>query len=318
MKGTTNQQSRLIFLLHPLQTGMRKRKGKSALFRPWLIFFVFALSLSILVEDLQAQKIPALGMVSNLENDSLLYAAGFRVIGTTVGSLISPSLSEENFQQNLKKIAALKCSLYMCNVLFPAALKIAGPEVKEKEVLDYLEAVLGRAQKAGVKQLILGSGGARRLPEGYAAEKAKTDFVSLAKGMAAAAQKHNVTIILENLNSTETNFLNTLREAADVVRRVNHPSFRLNADIYHMLKEGESPEEIRKAGELIIYSEIAEKETRTLPGVAGDDFRPYLQALKDIRFNGPLIIEGSMKAIGTDAPKAYAALMKQLREVYVN
>jgi sugar phosphate isomerase/epimerase len=282
-------------------------------------FFLFCwLCLSFSVPRLRAQSIPPLGMVSGLENDSLLYASGFRLIGTSVGSLISPSLSEEVFQENLKKVATLKCSLYMCNVLFPPNLKIAGPEVNEQAVLDYLEAVLQRAQKAGVPHLILGSGGARRLPEGYDPKKAKAGFVLLARKMALAAQKKKVIIVLENLNSTETNFLTTLREAAEVVRAVDHPSFRLNADIYHMLKEGESPDEIRKAGNLIIYSEIAEKESRTLPGVAGDDFRPYLQALKDIRFKGPIIIEGKVNALHTDAPNAFSSLMKQLQEVYVN
>ncbi|MBB1283760.1 sugar phosphate isomerase/epimerase [Flavisolibacter sp. BT320] len=283
-----------------------------------IIFLFCWLCFSFLAPGLRAQSIPSLGMVSSLENDSLLYASGFRLIGTSVGSLISPSLSEEVFQENLKKIATLKCSLYMCNVLFPPNLKITGPDVNEKAVLDYLEAVLQRAQKAGVPHLILGSGGARRLPEVYDPKKAKADFVLLARKMAEAAQKKNVVVVLENLNSTETNFLTTLREAADVVRTVDHPSFRLNADIYHMLKVGESPDEIRKAGNLIIYSEIAEKEARTLPGVAGDNFRPYLQALKDIRFKGPIIIEGKVNALHTDAPKAFSALMKQLREVYVN
>ncbi|HEV7331547.1 MAG TPA: sugar phosphate isomerase/epimerase family protein [Flavisolibacter sp.] len=281
-------------------------------------FFLFFCSLFFSVQHLHAQKLPALGMVSSLENDSLLYVSGFRVIGTSVGSLISPSLSEEAFRQNVKKIASLQCELYMCNVLFPPALKIAGPDVEEKKVLDYLDAVLLRAQKAGIKHLVLGSGGARGLPKGYDAVKAKADFTLLAKKMAIAASKHKVTIILENLNSTETNFLNTLRDAADVVRTVNHPSFRLNADIYHMMKENESPEEIRKAGDVIIYSEIAEKETRTLPGMTGDDFRPYLQALKAIGFMGPIMIEGRVNSLHTDVPKAYTALMAQLQEVYVN
>ncbi|NTS43662.1 sugar phosphate isomerase/epimerase [Flavisolibacter sp. BT320] len=297
---------------------MRTRKFDLHRLRFCFLRCACLLALLFSMRNLQAQALPTLGMVSNLENDSLLHAAGFRAIGTSVGSLISPSLSEEAFQQNRKKLTSLKCSLYMCNILFPASLKLAGPNVDETNVLDYLQAVLQRAQKAGVRQLILGSGGARRLPEGYETEKAKASFVLLAKKMAVLAKQYNVTIILENLNSTETNFLTTLREAAAVVRSVNHSSFRLNADIYHMLKEGESPEEIRKAGDLIVYAEIAEKEGRTLPGVAGDDFRPYLQALKDIGFKGFILVEGNMKAIGEDAPKAYAALMQQLKEVYVN
>jgi sugar phosphate isomerase/epimerase len=281
-----------------------------------ILFAVKLFLLLLFITNLHAQKIPALGMVTDLENDSLLYAAGFRLIGTTVGSTISPSLSEEEFAANLRKIKKLKSKLYMCNVLFPGSLKIAGPDVDETKVLAYLTSVLGRAQKAGVKHLILGSGGARRLPDDYDKEKAKAEFAALAGKMAMAAKPYGITIILENLNSTETNFINKLSDAADVVRRVGQPNFKLNADIYHMLKEGEAPEEIRKAGDVIIYSEIAEKEGRTLPGVAGENFRPYLQALKDIKFSGPLIIEGKVGDMAVDVPQAFRFLSAQLKEVY--
>ena len=280
------------------------------------LVFCKLIVLSLFVSSVYAQNLPPLGMVTALKNDSLLYSAGFRFIGTTVGSTISPSLSKDEFNANRGTINKLQCQLYMCNVLFPGSIKIAGPEVDSTKVLDYLKAVLTRAQQAGVKHLILGSGGARRLPEGYDNEKAKTEFALLAKKMAKAAQAYGVSIILENLNSTETNFLNHLSEAADVVRRVAEPNFKLNADIYHMLKEGESPEEIRKAGDVIVYAEIAEKEGRTLPGVAGENFRPYLQALRDIDFKGPLVIEGNVNNLSTDVPRAYRFLSAQLAEVY--
>ena len=255
-------------------------------------------------------------MAASLEHDSLLYAAGFRLIGTSVNSLVSPSLTEEVFGTNLQKLKALRCELFMCNVLFPASLKIAGPTVDEEKVMAYLNAVLVRTQKAGVKNLVLGSGGARRLPDGYDKQKAATGFVELAKKMAAAAKEKGVTILLENLNSTETNFLNKLADAADIVRQVGHKNFRLNADVYHMLKEGESPNEIRRAGDVIVYCELAEKEQRTLPGVAGDDFTPYLQALKDIGFKGPIVIEGKADNLPVAAPRAFAFLSAQLQRVH--
>jgi hydroxypyruvate isomerase len=75
--------------------------------------------------------------------------------------------------------------------------------------------------------------------------------------MAVVAKKHTITIAIESLNSTETNFLNTLEDAADVVKSVNHPNFRLNADIYHMLKENEPPQHIIDAAKFIVYAEIA-------------------------------------------------------------
>jgi hypothetical protein len=38
--------------------------------------------------------------------------------------------------------------------------------------------------------------------------------------------------------------------------------------------------------------ELAEREQRTLPGVAGDDFRPFLEVLARGGFHGPADIEG--------------------------
>jgi sugar phosphate isomerase/epimerase len=257
-----------------------------------------------------------LGMATSLENDSLLYASGFQLTGTTVESLISPTLPDSLFSKKLEQIRKMKCSIFMCNVLFPGSIKIAGPEVEEPVVLDYLESVLQRAKEAGVKNLILGSGGARRLPDGYDQLNAKDDFVPLARKMAELAQQFEVRIILENLNSGETNFLTRLQDAADVVRRVDHPNFRLNADIYHMMRENESPDEIVKAGNLIVYIELAELEGRTLPGVHEQDFTPYFRALKKIKYSGPIMIEGRSENLDKDVPVAFEYLSAQLREVY--
>jgi sugar phosphate isomerase/epimerase len=259
-----------------------------------------------------AQKI-TLGMATALENDSLLYNAGFRLIGTTVENLISPKMTDSVFARKVEIVKNMHCKLIMCNVLFPGSIKIAGPEADENKVLSYLESVLRRANAAGVPNLILGSGGARRLPEGYDKKRAMDDFVLLTGKMAALASKYNVRIILENLNSTETNFLTTLHDAAEVVRRVNHPNLRLNADIYHMMKEDEPAAEIVRAGKLIVYCEIAEKEGRTLPGVSKQDFSPYLKSLKQIGFSGPIIIEGNIQDLRHDVPQAFEYLTAQLR-----
>jgi sugar phosphate isomerase/epimerase len=250
-------------------------------------------------------------MATSLENDSLLYASGFRLIGTNVESLIGPSIPDSVFQKKAEAIRKLKTKLIMCNVLFPGSIKIAGPDVSEGRVLEYLEGVLKRARAIGLPNLILGSGGARRLPEGYDKEKAKADFSLLARKMAVLAKQYKVTIILENLNSGETNFLNTVSDAADVVSRVDHPNFRLNADIYHMMRENESPGEIVKAGKILVYCEIAEKKDRTLPGVTGEDFRPYLKALRQIGFSGPIIIEGRSADLRKDLPLAFRYLSSQ-------
>lgn len=57
-------------------------------------------------------QMPNLGIVASLEQDSLVYASGFRMLGESVGRMLSPSLSEEQFQLNLQKIKKAKCKVF--------------------------------------------------------------------------------------------------------------------------------------------------------------------------------------------------------------
>ncbi|WP_316737390.1 sugar phosphate isomerase/epimerase [Pedobacter aquatilis] len=284
-----------------------------------LTFKIFSV-LNILLVSFElnsfAQQMPKLGIVSPISRDSIVYNAGFKYIGESVSNMLSPSLSNDAFESNLRKIKSAKTKVLSCNVFFPGSIKIAGPDVDKEKVLTYAEGVLSRANKAGVKYIILGSSSARSIPDGYDKEKAKSDFVIICKELAKLAGKYKVTIALENLQSSETNFINTVKDAADVVSRVNHPAFGLNADIFHMMRENESPEEILKAGKLLTFCEVAEKANRSLPGVMKDDFKPYFNALKQIGYRGYLFIEGRIENAETEIPFAFKYLTEQLAEVY--
>ena len=262
------------------------------------------------------KSIPHLGIVAPIEQDSLIYASGFRMLGESVGRMLSPSLTEEQFQQNLARIKKAKCKVFMCNIFFPGNIKIAGPAVDESRVLGYADTVLSRAKKAGIGFIVLGSGGARRIPDGYDVQKGQADFALLCRKLAMIAGKYGMMIALESLEATETNFLISLKDAADVVRAVDHPNFKLNADIFHMMREGESPQSIVDASDILVYCEIAEKEKRSLPGVQGDDFKPYLRALRKAKYKGHIFIEGNTNNPGTDMPMSFRYLTRQLEEVY--
>ncbi|UKT64815.1 sugar phosphate isomerase/epimerase family protein [Pedobacter mucosus] len=259
-----------------------------------------------------------LGIVAPIEKDSIIFASGFKIFGESVGRMISPSLSEEKFQQNLELIKKAKCELYMCNVMFPAEMKIAGPDVNEQVVLKYADALFSRAAQAKVSLIVLGSGTARRLPENYDIKKAQRDFVILCKKLALLAEKSHVKIVLENLQTKETNFLTSVKSAAEVVRLVNHPNFRLNADIFHMRREGESPQSIIDAADVLIHCEIAENEERTLPGSKGDDFKPYLMALKKANYKGKIFIEAGTNYTPSQFALSFNFLTKQIEAVYAD
>lgn len=263
------------------------------------------------------EHIPRLGMIAPLEQDSLLYASGFHMLGESVSRMLSPSLTDEQFALNIERIKKARCKVALCNIFFPGSrIKIAGPEVNEQQVLIYADSILSRAQKAGVPWIVLGSGGARRIPDGYDQKKAMEDFIVLCRKLAITAEKYKIMIVLESLETVETNFLITLKSAAEIVRGVNHPNFKLNVDIFHMLRESESPQSIIDARDVIVYCEIAEKETRSLPGVKGDDFKPYLRALRKANYKGDIFIEGNTKNPQTEIPQAFIYLNRQVEEVY--
>lgn len=262
------------------------------------------------------EQIPGLGIVAPIEQDSLVYAAGYRLLGESVGKMLSPSLTEEQFQLNLEKIKKARCKVFLCNIFFSGRMKIAGPAVDENRVLGYADTVFSRARRAGISFIVLGSGGARRIPDGYDVQKAQTDFVVLCRKLAQVAERYGIMIALESLEIAETNFLISLKAAAEVVRAVDHPNFKLNADIFHMMREGESPESIVDAADILVYCEIAEKQKRSLPGVQGDDFKPYLRALRKAKYTGHIFIEGNTSNPMNDIPLSFAYLSRQLEEVY--
>ena len=282
-----------------------------------IVFLSSAILLVILFGFIPGKEsIPQLGIIIPLEQDSLVYAAGFRMLGESVGRMLSPNLTEEQFQLNLKRIKEAKCKVLLCNIFFPGTMKIAGPVVDANRVLGYADTVLSRAQRAGIGLIVLGSGGARRIPEGYDTKKAQADFAVLCKKLAVVAKKYNIMIALESLEIAETNFLISLDAAAEVVRAVNHPNFKLNADIFHMMREGESPQSIVDAADILVYCEIAEKEKRSLPGVKGDDFKPWLRALRKAKYKGHIFIEANTTNPDIDVPPSFKYLNRQLEEVY--
>ncbi|HEY3402359.1 MAG TPA: sugar phosphate isomerase/epimerase family protein [Ohtaekwangia sp.] len=262
-------------------------------------------------------RIPEIGIVQSMQNDSLLYSFGYRCLVESTPKVLSPrTVSAAQFEANLHTIKKLTVPLLACNILIPGDLKLVGPQADETALLSYLEEVFKRAQAASIRMFTWGSGGSRRIPEGYDREKAKQQFISTARKITVMAAKYDITLALENLNSTETNFINTVQEAFDIVQAIDHPNLRLCVDIYHMLKEGESPDIILRTKPYTIYCEVAEKEGRTPPGVHGDDFIPYFIALKKIGYTGKIVIECQWQYLASQGNMAYQTLHQQIKTAF--
>jgi sugar phosphate isomerase/epimerase len=253
-----------------------------------------------------------IGISTSITNNKILETAGYSFVEENARGFLVPNDSEEVFEQKLILLKTSNLPIEACNTFLPGNLKCVGSGSSHEEILKFGETAFRRAEMAGIKTIVFGSGGARSIPEGFSAEEAKNQFVSLCKQLATAAKKYNVVISLEPLNTRECNFINSLAEGAEIVKAVNHESFRLLADIYHMLMENESPLEIIKYGDLIYHTHIAEKTGRSAPGVHKEDFTRYFRALKQANYKGRMTIECSWNNLEEQAPGALTAMRSQI------
>ncbi|HMJ70783.1 MAG TPA: sugar phosphate isomerase/epimerase family protein [Cyclobacteriaceae bacterium] len=279
-----------------------------------LVFIIVLIAIPI---GAQAQKMWEIGVVGEIEKDSLFHSAGFTCLIDNAGRLFSPkNVSDEQFESKLAMIKASKITLMGVNVFMPGDMKLVGPAVDEQRILAHATTVFKRCKAAGVKMVVWGSGGARRIPDGFDPATARNQFIDIARKVAPIAKKYGVVLAFESLNSTETNFINTAEQALQLVQEVDHRSFRLNIDFYHMLMEGEGPAIIEKAGKYVVHCELAEKEGRSAPGVHHQDFVPYFQMMKKIKYKGKVIIECQWKDVDQQAATAYKEIEKQIKAVF--
>ncbi len=197
------------------------------------------------------------------------------------------------------------------NVFIPGSIKTTGPEVDLTQILNYATRVFQRAQQLNISLIVFGSGASRNIPDGFNRDSAYTQFVDIAKNLAVLAAKYNVTLALENQNKLECNFLNTLKECISVAEAVEHPNFKVTVDIYHMLREDESPAVILEGAKYIYHCDIGEKDNRTVPGVVGDDFKSFFKAFQQIGYMGKIALECRFNNLEQELPIAIRVLNGQ-------
>lgn len=255
-----------------------------------------------------------LGVCTSYDKAGLLQRLGYSFVEESVGRFLIPDAADQ-YEMNRRLLQKTSVPVRSYIYFFPGSLKSVGPDTHHEAILQRADLALGRASACGSKNIVFGSGGSRAIPDGFDRDKAKAQHIDLCRKMAPLAEKHRVTLAVEPLNRGETNFINSLADGVDIIRAVNNPWFRLQCDIYHMLKEAESPDEIVKYGQYITHCHVAEKESRTAPGVKGDDFRPYFRALKQINYRGGLSLECNWNDFDAEITRGIAVVKQQLADV---
>jgi D-psicose/D-tagatose/L-ribulose 3-epimerase len=121
-----------------------------------------------------------------------------------------------------------------------------------------------------------------------------SDVLRDAAEMAAEAK---LTLAIESLNRFECYFLTTVAQARSLAERVNHPRFRIMYDTFHAhIEEKDVASAITHAAPFLSHVHVSESD-RGVPGTGQVRWPETFQALRDIQYDGWMVIEAFGRAL---------------------
>ena len=180
-------------------------------------------------------------------------------------------------------------------LITPKGLSITtADETLRKQTGDVLERLVGLCAALGGSVLVHGSPLQRSVPLGEGWETARARAVELFHRVAKAAADAAVTYCLEPLAPRETNFINTVEEAASIVDEIANSAFRTMIDTsaagnIEALPVPDLIDAWLQTGK-IAHIQVNDRNRRA-PGQGGDRFRPVLQALNRNQYDGVVAVE---------------------------
>ncbi len=235
------------------------------------------------------------------EGTRAIISAGFDFAEIGVGMVMR--LSDDDFESlvadSLPIIAANSFIPFHFHIVSDGAVDEGSP------LVDYLSRSLSRLSRLGVKTVVFGSGGARRIPDGMD-RAAGLEYVK--KFLAVAgdiAEKNGVMIAIEPLRECECNAINYSFEGERLAADVAHPSVAYLADAFHMAEGGEPADSLESADALPIHIHVSEAPDRTCPGKHGGEYlSEFASSLKRTAYSGTISVECGFSDFLSELPKA--------------
>ena len=252
---------------------------------------------------------------TNIERIELASKAGYKYCEIAFTDLAFKT--DEDITALGEKIKSLGLKVLAANCMFSPKMRLLEGEEGYPSIREHLEKALPRAKELGVPVVILGSGDARKIPEGMTKEEAEDRFVAVIKDVIAPMfAEYGIMIGLEELRAEECNFINTCKEVMEIIRRVNLPNVKLLLDFYHAILGGDTLEELETYGtENIVHVHYGSPvNERRAPKYGVDDhlIKEYFTMLKKIGYDGGFSLEATYGDFESEAKEALSVMTAEL------
>ncbi len=220
-----------------------------------------------------------------------------------------------SFNNELKKYS-LPCEAANC--FLPGELKITGESVDYKALEDYLIKGFARAKETGIKMVVMGSGAARSVPDGFSFQKAVNQIVFFVSQYAApVAADNGIDFVFEPLCKPESNIINTIKDGALLASVINMPNVGTLGDLYHMHVEGDTYKDVKELKGIFRHAHISnpvsgnEMKRIFMKNPDEYDYKGFFDALKFVGCER-VSIEAATNDFNTDVYEA-AKIMKMYK-----
>ena len=219
-------------------------------------------------------------------------AMGFDAIEVSYGPDAPGRFPTAELRDALRK-ARLRCTF--CGFLSDELDITSGQRGPTEAALKYFERALSDATEVGAEvfcgPLYAPLFRTRWIPEEARAEERVNVVEALVK-VAHMAEEKGVKVALEPLNRFETDLLNTVDEAVELLSRVGSPYVGLHLDTFHMdVEETNTPAAVSHSGSWATHFHASENN-RGVPGTGHIPWDEVRRSLETIGYTGLVVVEG--------------------------
>ena len=265
-----------------------------------------------------------IGACSQISEWKMIADIGYDYVETNFSRIVR--LTDEEFEDAKRQLAESGLKLEACNGFFHSkfVLYAYDPETGEgteafadieNSVREYVRLGFSRVSQMGTKVVVIGSSGARTVPDGMKREVAEQQLSRILSICGDEAAKYGITVTVEPLNPKETNTVNTLSDSLDLIDKMNHPNVLAMNDFYHSLIQNEPLSTLDRAGKRLVHIHICRADRYNCTLADKDDILPLVQHLADMGYNGRLSFEGMCNGDREQALRDTYELMKLFRDV---
>jgi len=224
--------------------------------------------------------------------------AGFEVPIFDPADIVAPDAIRKALEAN-----HLGCTV--CSILPPGINPISPDPGDRATALKHLVRCIETASALGATMI----GGPLYAPIGYLPGRRRTSdewtwAVECFQALGATLAEHQMMLALEPVNRSETFFLTTVDEAQELCEAIGNPAIGALIDTFHAnIEEKSIANAILALGPRLMHMHTSEND-RGIPGTGHLDFAEIIAALRQINYEGYMMIEG----LGALAPGKHSPL----------